>query len=197
MRRPSRAALALLLLGACSVKQYFEPEPRPPAVEGKWAEVRDRATRSGKVYDGFGTNAIVKAVYLSSEVREARVSRLAIWTVMTPAERDQLLASERAEAEEYDDFLVALFTPDRRANDLDAAQSVWRVAVVVQGDDEKVAQQIVQVRSDATLRALYPTVDTFDTVYRVRFERFLPPLNGRPFILRLAGAKGRLDLGFD
>jgi hypothetical protein len=197
MRRLSRAALALLLLGACSFKQYFEPEPRPPSDEGDWAAVRDHATRSGKLYDGFGTNAFVKAVYLSSEVREARVSRLATWTVMTPAERDQLLASERAEADEYDDFLVSLFTPDRPANDLDAAHSVWRVAVVVQGEDERVATQIVQLRSDATLRALYPTVDAFDTVYRVRFLRFLPPLSGRPFILRLAGAKGRIDLGFD
>jgi len=195
--RHFRLAAALLLLASCSVKQYFEPEPAPTAEEGDWAAVRNRATRTGKIYDGLGTNAFVKAVYLSPAVREARVSRLATWTVMTHEERDRLLASERAEAAAYDDFLVSLFTPDHPANDLDSSHSVWRVALVVQGEGEKLPREIVEVRMDATLRALYPTVDPFDTVYRVRFERFLPPLSGRAFILRLAGSKGRLDLGFD
>ncbi|HTT70555.1 MAG TPA: hypothetical protein VMG32_04980 [Anaeromyxobacteraceae bacterium] len=197
MTRPLAALVVLLAFGGCSAEQYFRPEPRPPGDEGEWAAVRDRATRTGKLYDGFGTNAFVKATYLSLAVREARVARLATWTAMTPEERDRLLAGERAEAEEYDEFLVALFTPDRPANDLDASHSVWRVALVVQGEGEELPQRIVQVRQDVTLRALYPALDPFDTVYQVRFERFRPPLAGRAFTLRLSGAKGLVDLGFD
>ena len=174
MRRARGAALALALAAAgCAghlPEQFpFTPtQPRPASDEGAWAAVR-----------------------------AARVVRVAAWRNLTPAERDALLASEQDEAERFEDFIVSLFTSDRADNDLDSTRSVWRVVLVVEGEGDAEPVRIEQVRPDATLRTLYPTIGDFDTVYRVRFPRWPHgSLSERRFILRLAGARGRVDLAF-
>ncbi len=188
--------LALAACLGCAEVPFIEPQPNPAPNEGDWAVLRDRATRSGKLYDGLATNAFMRAVYQSSDVRQARVTRLAAWTAMTAPERDRLLAAERDEAAQYDDFLVSLFTPDRADNDLDAIRSIWRVALVVPNEGERLPVKISQVKADSTLRQLYPAIGDFDVVYRVRFTRWDPPLAQRHFVLRVAGARGRLDLEY-
>lgn len=189
-------AIVFAAVFGCAQVPFMEPQTNPPADQGEWSAVRDRATRAGKLYDGLGTNAFVRAVHQTPGVRQARVSRLAAWTAMTAAERDRLLAAERDEGAQYDDFLVSLFTADRADNDLDAVRSIWRVALVVPGEGERLATGITEVKADATLRALYPAIGDFDLVYRVRFARWNPPLAQRRFILRLAGARGRIDLEY-
>jgi len=194
----TRLALGIVLATAlgCAELPFVEPQPHPTTEEGEWAAVRDRATRAGKLYDGLGTNAFIRAVYQASDVRQARISRLAIWAAMTAVERDRLLAAENDEVAQYDDFVVSLFTPDRLDNDLDAIRSIWRVALVVPGEGERLPAGISQLKPDSTLRALYPGIGDFDVVYRVRFARWLPPLVQRHFTLRVAGARGRIDLDF-
>ncbi len=193
----TRLALAIaLVLAGCARLPFTKPQPDPPASEGDWAVVRERATRGGKLYDGLGANAFVRAVYLAPDVREARVLRLGLWTAMTAEERERLLAVEREEVAQYDDFVVSLFTPDPLDNDLDAPKSIWRVALVVVGEGEALPVRISQMKADSTLRELYPNIGDFDVVYRVRFARWKPALAGRPFTLRLGGARGKLDLDF-
>lgn len=184
-------ALALVTVAAC----VLAPEPRPPAAEGEWAAARDRAMRSAKIYDGLSTNAFVRTVYLSREVRDARVDRIAQWNVLSPEETDRLRVAERDAAARYEEFLVFLFTPDLSANDLDAKKSVWRLALVVPGAPDLLPDRIEQVRADALTKALHPEIGDFDTVYRVRFVR-LQELAGKPFVFRLAGAKGRADMQY-
>ncbi|MFL5270561.1 MAG: hypothetical protein ACJ79E_00620 [Anaeromyxobacteraceae bacterium] len=193
--RAKIAAAALpLLLAACFI---FTSQPRPTPEEGGWARERDHFSATAKLYDGLTTRAFASAIYQAPSVREARVARLAEWQNMTAAERDKLLASERDEAEKYDDFLVSLFTVDRPENDLDTSKSVWRVALVLEGEGELLPDKIEAIRTDATLRTLYPTIGDFDVVYRVRFARRPgTPLADRVFTLRLASARGRLEFPF-
>ena len=193
----TRHALAIaLVLAGCAQIPFTQRQPNPPADEGTWAVVRERATRGGKLYDGLGANAFVRAVYQAPYVREARVIRLGLWTAMSAEERGRLLAAEEEEAAQYDDFVVSLFTPDPPDNDLDAPKSIWRVALVVPGEGEALPVGIVQMKADSTLRALYPGIGDFDVVYRVRFARWNPGLAGRPFTLRFGSARGRLDLNY-
>jgi hypothetical protein len=189
------AAALPLVLGACFV---FAPgQPRPAEQEGAWAKERDHFVASAKLYDGLTTRAFASAVYQAPRVREARVARLAEWRSLTFEERDKLLAAEREEAERYDDFLVSLFTAERSENDLDTPRSLWRVALVLEGEGELLPEKVEAVRSDATLRTLYPMIGDFDVVYRVRFlRRPGAPLEGRVFTLRLAGARGRMEFPF-
>jgi len=197
MRRTLLAALAALAaIAGCARVPFSESQPTPTADEGVWAEVRQRFTRSGKIYDGLGTNAFASAVYEPLEAREARTDRLAVWKKLTAQEREVLLANERDQASRFDDFLLSLFTPNPPDNDLTSKASIWRVALVIPGEGELLPETVEQLRIDSTLRALYPNVGDFDVVYRVRFPRWKEPLAGRSFTFRLAGSRGRLDLDF-
>jgi hypothetical protein len=192
MSASSRLPTALLLAAACATG-------RPPdAGEGAaWARARDAASRRGVIRGGFETGAVATALHLSLAVRERRAAQVAAWRAMTAPEREGLLAAERAAAAGGDEFLVAFFTPDGGDNDLDASQSVWRVALAVPEEGETLPAEVRAVRVDTEIRELYPFVGPHDLLYRLRFERREgAPLARLDFTLRIAGARGRLDLAF-
>ncbi|HET9599069.1 MAG TPA: hypothetical protein VFP65_26085 [Anaeromyxobacteraceae bacterium] len=196
MRRVAAAlCLAALAGGGC---QYFRNQPDPSTDEGAWAAARNRYTASAKLYDGFTTRAFASAVYQGPEVRVTRIARVATWRGLPIEERQRMVKEERAQLDQYEEFLLAFFTTDRANNDLDTSRTIWRTTLEPVGEmGELVSTRIEQVRVDATLRMLYPEVGDFDTVYRVRFPRWPgEPLSGRPFTLKLSSALGRIDLEF-
>ncbi len=187
------AALAL----GCALVLPEQPNPSPE--EGEWPAVRDRFTRSRKIYDRFDHIASATATYQAWEVRAARTDRLARWKRMTEEERQALLAVERAQADECEEFLVAFFTAAFEENDLVSPRRVWRVALVVPGAGELLPVQATELRKDANLVALYPYVGSFDGLYRLRFPRWTgpQPLSQIPFSLVIASGSGAIELRFN
>ncbi len=187
------AAGALLVLAGCPLHPRM---PQPPTREGEWALARDAATRRTVLYDGLQHRATGTATHLSLPVREARVRRLAEWQGWTPKELEDHLAEERAAAAAGEEFLLAFFTANARANDLDAPRSVWRVALKV-GDEDLLATRVTSVDSDATVAGLFPYVGPFDVVYRVLLPHPTSgALEGRSFVLELASALGKVSLDY-
>ena len=190
-----RFLLLALLLPAC---QYLTPATAPSTREGGWAEARDGATRTAKLYDVLDDVAFATATWQSPEVRAARVERMAEWKGMLPAEKEALRAREAAEAAEGEDFLLAFFTDDRRANDLATDKGTWRVSLLVNGTEQALPAKVSLVKRDPTLQILYPYITDFETLYRVRFPKFpgSTPLSALPFQLRIAGALGSLQMSW-
>lgn len=190
--RPLAAAALALALAGCP----FHPrQPVPGPREGEWSDLRAAATRRVTLYDGLEHRATATATHLGLPEREARVRRLAAWYGWTAAELDARLATERAEAAAGEEFLLALYTANGKQNDLDAPRSIWRVAVRTD-EGELLASKIEVLDVDATLTGLFPYVGTFDVVYRVRFPSASPPLEGRPYVLAISSALGKMDLDF-
>ncbi len=201
----SRSRLVLLVAlavaagaPACkTVNSYKTKAPDPGTNQGEWATARNAATRRALLYDEFQQRAIVTATYLSPAVREARAHRLGEWLGWTQQELADRLKTEADEAAKYDDFQVALFTPDRKANDLDSKSSIWRLALRLDTGDEVVTHDATAVELNANVVNLFPYVSSFDTVYRVRFNRVSGgPLAGRPFTFVMASALGKIELSF-
>jgi hypothetical protein len=189
-----RATLLLPLMLACS---WARPPPPGPSELPAWTAARARWSRSAKLYDRFETHAFLSAAYQSPELRRGRVDQVADWRKMTAAEKAAALEAEAAEERRAEDFLVALYTVDPRDNDLDLKQSIWRVALVVPGEGEALPTEVKAVRTDAQLRELYPFIGEFHSMYRVRFAPWKAgPLASRPFLLRVAGAEGQMDLDY-
>jgi hypothetical protein len=191
MRSRTSIALVLVALGGCAARQ-----PEPPTTEGRWAEERGRYTRSLRIYDRLDDQAFATATWQAPAAREARAERLAQWKAMTLPERERLLAAERAEGERYEDFFLAFYTGDRRANDLATRRSTWRIALAVPGEGEMLPVKVEEVPIDPTLEMLYPYLGKFDLAYRVRFPRWTgpKPLAEVPFDLVIAGALGKVEL---
>ncbi len=195
MRPRTSLALFLAALGGCATP-VLERQPEPPTTEGRWAEERARTTRSIRIYDRLDDQAFATATWQAPAAREARAERLAQWKAMTPPEREKLLAAERAEGERYEDFFLAFYTGDRRANDLASRRSTWRIALAVPGEGELLPVKVEEVPIDPTLEMLYPYLGKFDTAYLVRFPRWKgpKPLAEVPFNLVIAGALGKAEL---
>ncbi len=193
-----RFPLLALLLSA-SACTYLTPASDPSARDGAWAEARDGATRTAKLYDMLDDVAFATATWQSDAVRVARVDRLAAWKGMLPAEKEAFLARERAEGAEAEEFLLAFFTDDRRANDLATDRGTWRVALLVNGNEQALPVKVSLVKRDPTNQALYPYVTDFVTLYRVRFPKFPgpTPLSALPFELRIAGVLGSLRMSWE
>ncbi len=193
MSRRALAAAAVVLLAGCPFHPR-NPMPRPD--QGEWARARDRASRHADLYDGLIHKATATATFLSPEVREARARRLAEWLSWTQDELERRLQAEQADAAAGEEFVVALYTADTAWNDLDARESIWRLAVAL-GQVEVLPSKIEALREDATLHELFPWIGPFDMVWRVRYPH--PPdgpLAGRPFVLRISSALGALPLDF-
>jgi hypothetical protein len=193
--------LALLSLAGCGaiqgVKSRLPPrEPQPGPEAGEFADLRDDATRQAKLYDGFIHRASATATWLSPPVREAATRRLATWQGWSSADLASALAAEQAESAKGEEFVLAFYTAERRNNDLDATPSVWRIELL-DGTDQATAAPAAVVDDDATIRQLFPFIGPFDLVYRIKVPWKGAPLAGRPFLLRIAGALGRIDLRFN
>jgi len=188
-----RFLLLALLLPACT---YLSPSPSPSTREGAWAEARDGATRSAKLYHLLDDVAFATATWQTPQVRAARVERMAEWKGMLPAEKEAAMARERAELAEGEEFLLAFFADDRRANDLATDKGTWRVSLLVNGTEQVVAAKVSLVKRDPTLQVLYPFITDFDTLYRVRFPKFPgpAPIETLPVQLRISGALGALKM---
>jgi len=193
-RLVTAAALALLAAG-CGAGVPFHRAPQPGTDTGDWGELRDQASRRASLYDGFVHRADATATWFSPAVREAGIRRQAEWQARNQAELEQALATGKAEAAKGEEFVVAVYTADRRANDLDSRTSVWHLEL----DDGEVrvpASEVTALTTDATIRQLFPYVGPFDVVYRVRFRWTGAPLTGRPFRLHIAGGLGAMVLDF-
>jgi hypothetical protein len=191
--RAAGLAAALAALAGCPLHPRA---PRPTTLEGAWNDARTAASRRALLYDGIVHRATATATHLSLTVREARARRLGEWLGWTPQELEERLARERAEAELGEEFVVSFYAADRRADDLDAPRSVWRVAVKVANEDI-LPTRVTSIDGDATTAGLFPYVGPFDTVYRVVLPRSPSgPLEGRPFALEIASALGTLSLDF-
>jgi len=190
-----RFLLLALLLPACN---YLGPSTGSATKDEAWAGARDAATRTAKLYYVLDDVAFATATWQSPALRAARVERLAQWKGMLPAEKEALAAKEKAEAAEGEEFLLAFFTDDRRANDLATDRGTWRVSLLVNGTEQALAAKVTLVKRDPTLQNLYPYITDFDTLYRVRFPKFPgpTPLSALPFQVRIASALGALTMSW-
>jgi hypothetical protein len=198
-RRHALALLALALAG-CGAVQGFKSrlpprEPQPGPDDGAYADLRDGATRSAKLYDGFVHRADVTVTWLSAEVREAGTRRLGAWQGWSPAELEAALAAQQAEAAKGEQFLISLYTADRKHNDLADPGSIWRIHVD-DGTTLAAATSVELMPRDANVRQLFPYVGVFDVVYKARVPWTGEPLAGRRFSLKLMSALGPLVLDF-
>ena len=185
------AVVAALAAAGCHPRQ-----PMPLTREGEWAVVRDDATRRFILYDNFDHRATVTATHLSLQVREARSRRLAEWLGWTDQELQASLAQERGEYAAGEEFLLSFFAADWHSIDLAAPRSIWRIAVKVEGAD-LLASKVSTLDQNTNLVGLFPYIGPFDVVYRVKVPR--PPsgeLAGKPFVLELSSAMGKLPLDF-
>ena len=201
-----RAALVLALAAAgCAGAPPAIGEPGAelpdPKAEAQYQAALRKVTQHREVYSGIDTQLFTAATYQSADFREARVRRQAAFQTWPEPKLDDAILRERADAAQVHEVVFGVSIVDRRFDDFDSKSSIWRLSLSTdQGEVTPV--QIRRVgRANQDLRAYYPYLGDFWTMYTARFPI---SVGGRPLvgpdtkalIFRMSSTLGQVEMTF-
>jgi hypothetical protein len=203
-----RTAALVLVVGAAACAgappAIGEPGAQVPdrAAEASYQAALSRATEHREVYTGIDTQLFTAATYQSPDFREARTRRQAMFQTWPQAKLDDALARERAEAAQVHEIVFGVSIVDRRFDDFDSKNSIWRLSLATdQGEVTPIGIRRVG-RANQDLRAYYPYMGDFWTMYSVRFPLTTStgaPLVGpatRALLFRMSSTQGQVEMPF-
>ncbi|MDY7229463.1 hypothetical protein [Hyalangium rubrum] len=204
MKKVLPVAALLGVLAGCTNTPPTIGDPAPQLTDRRaekvYQDIFERYSDRGEIYDGFDTRLFAGASFQTVAFREARVQRQAQFQLLPKSRVEELLAKERAEAEQFHEFFLGVHVNDYRFDDFDQKDSIWRVVMLTPSVEVEPLSITRVGRADLNLRATYPYLGVFWVGYRVRFPKVLP--NGAPVIpesathihLRLASTLGHSEL---
>jgi hypothetical protein len=169
-----------------------------------YEQIFDNWTRNGRIYHAlFSTRALFSATYFSLPMRRAFAAEWARSYDLPPADRDQTLADQLDQAAKRIEFVVCFYTPGPSFNDLEKADSSWRLWFIdargVKVEAAKIEPLRVKHKKDYYF---YPSYNDWSRLYRVSFPARGP--DGQPLTaetgtvtLRVTGVEGMADLVWD
>jgi len=203
-----RLAALLLAVGAAGCAAV------PPAIGEPGAQVPDRqaeasyqaalsrVTEHREVYTGIDTQLFTAATYQSPDFREARTRRQAMFQTWPEPKLNDALARERAEAAQVHEVVFGVSIVDRRFDDFDSRNTIWKLYLASdQGEVTPIAIRRVG-RANQDMRAYYPYLGDFWTMYTVRFPLTTAagvPLVGpstRALLFRMSSTLGQVEMTF-
>ena len=178
------------------------PELSDARAERSYQDALARVTEHREVYSGLDTRLYCAATYQSPEFREARTRRQAMFQTWPEPKLDDVLARERADAAQVHEVVFGVSLVDRRFDDFDSKSSIWRLSLATdQGEVTPVTIRRVG-RANQDLRAYYPYLGDFWTMYTVRFPLTTAtgvPLVGpttRALLFRMSSTLGQVEMAF-
>jgi hypothetical protein len=200
-----RGALSWLLLliafTACPSARipHISGDP-PPAVRDADAErdyqlVLEKFTNSQGVFDNLDTKVFFRATWQSTAFADARVRREGLFKAWPGAELEKKLGEERKRLSEATEFFFAVHANDYRFDDFDRPNTMWRLVLVVGGEELAPVSVERLGRTNVEMRSYYSYMESFWVGYRVRFPP-RPLTAGQSFHLKLASALGQAELPF-
>lgn len=208
MKRCGALAVLVPLLGgafaACA-------EPRPAILHGPsrpltaedYRDVLASWTRSAKLYQGLENKLFVTVTYHAPELRRAfAIAFPEIYGHGGKITRRELV-DLMGDVEQHNNFFVSMYTPEIKWNDLAASDSIWRVTLINSDEVAVGAREIIPIKVDANLRAVYPYIGRFDKTYLIRFP-LTDPMNRLTisdridsFRVRIASALGVAEMTWE
>ena len=211
MRVWYRLALMVGSLCACApaapARPVFGQVPRPLFRGGDpmatFLRELDTWTRHDKVYQVLDNKLFVSATYHAPDFRRAfGIAFPDIYGHGGKITRRELVDMTGG-VEQHHNFLVAAYTPYVRWNDFARDDSIWRISLYSKSvgdggmDEAEVApDDIIPLKVDENLRAVYPYISRFDRIYLVRFpltdawQRPLVHAHTQEVVMRIASALG-------
>jgi hypothetical protein len=165
MRRPRSLPAPALLLILLSVISSCGPGPYDRALS-TW-------TRSAKVYRDLESRITVSATYLSPGFVEAMTAERVRVFAPTEAALAAWRKERSDEAAQSEVFFVSVETRDRDWNDLDRADSMWRLYLETDRGVKVPPARVVAVRGQPpVLSHFFPHLGHFAIGYWVYFPRY-------------------------
>ncbi|MBW2107347.1 MAG: hypothetical protein JRI36_01600 [Deltaproteobacteria bacterium] len=132
--------------------------------------VVDRWTRQARIQHGLQVDLIVSVTFKSKAFRRAYAEEYAQAYQLRPFEKERFTADQLHVADLSHDFLMAAFVPEKKWDEFDKPQSMWKL-YLVNDDNERVSPfEVRRLRKkDALIAHFFPYVTPWKSVFLVRF----------------------------
>ena len=174
--------LLMLLTGyGCGSLQTLEQiyDTQDPYLGSPYPETLDSWTRKCRIYmGGLDLELIAAVTFKSLPFRKAYAAEYARVYKLDRAEQEKMLQDQTESAKMYNDFIVSAFLPDKRWNDFNTKETIWKVYLSRSADVRIKPIEVRRVKPvDAVLTHFFPYISPWDVVYLIRFPALLPGTN--------------------
>ncbi|MBI5874704.1 MAG: hypothetical protein HZB81_02475 [Deltaproteobacteria bacterium] len=165
-------------------------------------DILPQMTKGKKVIDNLDSKLFIYATYKNWPLKEAYVEEYARRYQMDNYQKDRLNVSEKESDERFNEFFVAVYTPDERWNDFDQPLSIWKIYMEDEKGNRAYPLEIKKVDVNSPLiREFYPHLDLWSSGYIVKFPKYMtigeepfPGKDANYFKLIVTGVVGRAEL---
>ena len=186
----------ILLFTGCAAKE----EAIKPSLG--YFDILPQMTKHKKVIDNLDSKLFVYATYKSWPLREAYVEEYARRYQMDDSGKEKLKEKEMGLDEKFNEFFIAVYTPDEKWNDFDQPLSIWKIYMEDEKGERLSPIEIKKVDADSPLiREFYPYLDLWSSTYIVKFPKYIitgeEPFPGKDtnyFRLKITGVVGNVVL---
>ena len=170
-----------------------------PNRSAEYSAALARATRGDQLYRGLETQLDIQAVYRSAAFRKTYMDEYARVYSLNPATKEKYLAAELSQAAQSDEFILVVNSTLSETNDLQKADSTWRIYLLRNGT-QLGAASVERLRwKEEYMNRFYPLINPWSRIYRVRFV--IPPEQAGapsgPLSLEITGPPGKVRLDWE
>ena len=172
--------LAIIIITLCQGCRAFEPierlkESYDPYHGGQYKAALTDWSREARIYRGLGVELIATATFKSSKFRDAYSNEYARAYKLTGSEKTKLIKDQKKAALAYNDFLLAAYVPDKKLNDFNKKDSVWKIYLTIGKGGLITPLEIRKIKKvDAVTTHFFPYITPWKSVYLVRFPATSP-----------------------
>ena len=170
----------IIVITLCLGCRAFEPVERlkesyDPYHGGQYKVSLTDWSREARIYRGLGVELIATATFKSSKFRDAYSNEYARTYKLTSSEKTKLLKDQKNAALAYNDFLLAAYVPDKKLNDFNKKDSIWKIYLTVGKGGLLKPLEIRKIKKvDAVITHFFPYITPWKSVYLVRFPAISP-----------------------
>jgi len=160
-----------------------------PDLDDPYQEVAREWSRSGKLYSGIETDAIVHATFKSRQWRQAYIEKRAEVYGLTEKEQAGLYSIAVDSMDRETEVFLSIFSPKPEQARIRFSDPLW--SIFIQTEDEKIYPlEIRAVRKPlAKLQTFYPYAGQWSHNYILRF----PEPTRDSLVMIMTGPLGRLE----
>jgi hypothetical protein len=150
-----------------------------------------RSTRNVKVYRELDTIFIADILWYSPQLKRNFIGSMKAEGRIDDVQAKQMLDDVTTQEGQEVEFIVGFYTPDKTQNDLDKANSMWRLTLKGADETAIVPVTIERLKYDSMKDAwMFPFLTPWKYAYRVKYALTDPLKTANSYTLRLSSVVG-------
>ncbi|MGB9735134.1 MAG: hypothetical protein ACP5JP_02210 [bacterium] len=184
--RPSIILLTIFITG-CSVVTRN-------AASGYFKDTIDRNMKRVAIERDFSLILSMDVIHINEEVRKAYTDEYARLYLLSPQEKENMLAEQQEQEQRWEAFYLIVYTAPNLDTSLADTDSIWKLYLKTDDHLEPPASINEITMQRELIKGFFPWISSWDRVYLVRFKK--QPVNNNTITFIVTGILGKGEATF-